>query len=988
MKKIFALLAVASAAILLLGSCAKERYFEQNLSNGTKIAVNLPGEKTFLGDNIGGKRPMYWSNGDSIAVNGMISMPLVIKGGDSLQTAQFEFKEAPAFPYSIAYPASIWTDNATVTLPAVAKYIPLVGYQAVEGATTMKAVTSILHFAVKNGTTDSCRVACLEVSAEGVQLNGAFTVDFENGTITSAETVTAANNYVRMNINDFLGDEAIDVFIPVPAGTYAAKVKVIDAKGHFMEKEISSREFTKGRIHTFPEFAYDPTGTVVDIHITTAAQWNAFATAFNDGEYETANPLVVSIDSDLDFTGVTPVSVGSYVGETYCSAAVLGNNHKISNYTSGEPLIGSINTYGSVVDLTFDETCSFAPDYSTGVKSVFGPFTDYLKGEIRNCVNKGNITINLPASGTTAVDKFCGGIAGRIREGKMIACKNYGTITSADAKITSKALYAGGLVGWLSNADGVIDGCENHGAITHNATANPLVAGGIVAKCTGTVKNCTNDAAFMVTTVRGNDACKFISIGGITGDCTGAAIDSCSNSGAITSESTVKIQNFGGVIGRVLLPSTVGLANTNSGNITANKNGRNYYFGGIIGDIEAEAETGTYTFSGTPATGKIVVNGMEAGTACNLFLGGLIGRTAAAITIQGQDLDSECDILFNASAEAKQTAVSAVGGILGGTLTAGCAPTILDCKVKGTGVWITAGTPTIKFKDAGFGGILGNSGVGATIKNCTVAMPVKFTDDKNCSGSNANILDFGGIAGRIYGGNSEISDCTVGTNGIRNYHYNNNAATATTGNGTGGIIGSFGQQTGNTYTITISNCTNASRLYAYRCAAGGIAGFLDHATVSNCSSTGAISNGNYTGGLVGYASNSSFTGCTFNNSEGIASTSGGSCKNYVGGLAGQTVSSAFTNCKTYFGATPGINAKGNADAGVAPGSLIGYSDAASTITSCKAGGYLQSANYGMPGDASTKSATLDATTVVSYAIGNCAMIPAPTAENVTLWDGK
>jgi len=991
MKRFFAFLAVASAAILL-GSCAKEHFNDEVPSGSTKLVLSMPGAKTYLGELKEGKRPLYWSTGDSIAVNGVVSEPLE-KGDTSV--AEFTFKGILSTPYKIAYPASLWTSETTVTLPKVAKYIPLIGYKSESGSASVNYVTSVMHFKIKKGTADSCKIAYVEVSAEGVQMSGVFNADFEKGTISSSES-PVENNSVRSTVNAFLSDEVTDVFIPVPIGTYAAKVKIVDAKGHYMEQAISSREFTAGKIFSFPELAFNPTGTLIDVNIKTAADWNAFATNFNDGKYSDVTPLVVSIDADLDFTDVTPVSVGSYVGDTYCSATILGNNHIISNFSSEEPLIGCINTYGSLLDLTFDNTCKFAPDYANSVKSVFGPFTDYLKGEIKNCVNKGAITINAPSTGAINANKYCGGIAGRIREGRMVDCKNFGAISSAvgfttqtDSKGKGKyTLTIGGLVGWISNEEGVVNGCENHGAITHNATAEPIVAGGIAGKCGGTIRNCTNDAAFSVTTTRAtNDPCKDIIIGGIAGDANGvsAGIDNCSNSGSITSDSNVKIQYIGGIIGKLTLIKTLGTNNNNSGDITANKNGRIYYFGGLIGSVDT---TLTYTFSGTPATGKIIVNGMEASTASHLYLGGLIGRTSVPITIQGDGtLDSKCDILLNATTAAKTAAFAGIGGVLGGSATD--APTIINCDVTGTtGISVAANTTyAITFTPGGIGGIIGQSSAGAIIRNCNVGIPIKFTAaSKKISAASPQKIEVGGIAGCLSGGDSEISECSVANNGISNNHYNNNALTDTTGNTTGGIIGSFGHVKNNTYKITISQCSNADDVYAYRCCAGCIAGYLDGATVTDCSSNGALKNGNFAGGIVGYASNSSFTSCTFNNADGIVSTNAGSCKNYAGGLAGQTVKSSFTNCSTYFGTTNGVKAAGAIDAGNAPGSLIGYSDASTTITTCKAGGKLQSTNYGMPGAASTKSATLDATTVVSYAVGNLGF--TPTSANVTLWDGK
>ena len=60
--------------------------------------------KTQLGEKVEGLYPLYWSEGDAIAINGVASAPLsnVAAGSDA---ATFNFAQPVAAPYCVVYPA-------------------------------------------------------------------------------------------------------------------------------------------------------------------------------------------------------------------------------------------------------------------------------------------------------------------------------------------------------------------------------------------------------------------------------------------------------------------------------------------------------------------------------------------------------------------------------------------------------------------------------------------------------------------------------------------------------------------------------------------------------------------------------------------------------------------------------------------------------------------------------------------------------------------
>ena len=71
------------------------------------------------------------------------------------------------------------------------------------------------------------------------------------------------------------------------------------------------------------------------ISITTVDELLQFAKAVDNGEYDDKTDAVVSLDADLDLTGVAWKPIGSFDGDGnplhYFSGKFYGNGHTISN---------------------------------------------------------------------------------------------------------------------------------------------------------------------------------------------------------------------------------------------------------------------------------------------------------------------------------------------------------------------------------------------------------------------------------------------------------------------------------------------------------------------------------------------------------------------------------------------------------------------------------------------------------------------------------
>jgi hypothetical protein len=263
----------AFAAAALVCACNREIVSDVPAFEGTSLTFSCPGTKTVLGEDSGSGHQLYWANGDMVNVNGSASAAL--SGVSAASTsARFDFPDVVlTAPYNAVYPASIWMDANRVQLPspATSGIIPLCGSSADDNL-TLNPLTSAVRIKIKsNGNHTSHNIRRVEISSDSAQLSGVFDVDFENATLAPTSTASADRSVSVQGFWALPATGAIDLVIPVPAGTYGMTVKILDEQGHFMTKSTSvPRTFTKGTIKAFPEIEFTPTGTQFDITINSA----------------------------------------------------------------------------------------------------------------------------------------------------------------------------------------------------------------------------------------------------------------------------------------------------------------------------------------------------------------------------------------------------------------------------------------------------------------------------------------------------------------------------------------------------------------------------------------------------------------------------------------------------------------------------------------------------------------------------------------------
>lgn len=982
------------AAFCLIGAIACSNELEYQNDSRTVLTLELPGTtKTVFGDAQDGVRPVLWCKGDKISVNGVVSDPLDVEG--NVLKADFVLSGQVSAPYEILYPAGMVKDAATVTLPAGQKYaegdnivsgsMPMAGYSDTEFV-MMKQVCGILGIRLKMGT-EANLIRYIEVTALGGEpVCGDFSVDFQNSALSS-EAKDA--DVIRMEVQKTFPAGSANTFnVILPAGVYSAgfQVKVVDENGQAMVRSIKgNRELEAGKLMLMPELEFVPNSEDKGVEIATPEEWNSFATAYNAGKYPDSQ--IATITADLDFSSVLAdefVTLGLRDGAKqspdgkakYFAGTLNGNGKRILNLKSDVPFIQAIGTGALVKDINIDKTCSFTPWYGGEKQLEFGSLIGYCsEGTVKNCTSAASITVSQCNDVANKVSLYIGGLIGRNRSASISDCTNSGEIVAnatyvADADSTKNNLYIGGFTGYCSNPDGVLEKCTNTGNISVASTALNIFAGGICAKASaGTIKGCINSGAITVSTGRTpGDPCKFIYLGGLfsvvdaSGDEQYLKVIECSNSGDITSNSNVKQLIAGGIAAQLRTNKAEFTNNTtNTGNITTTAALRNLFCGGLFGCISA---TQTLNLSGEPFTGTINIGTTESNNSAQLYCGGLIGQTTKNITIGG-DVTCKSNITYDISTAANIAAESFFGGIIG--CAYGAPITISGMKASGV---ITIQSPSKKamqHKLSGFGGIIGGATKGAKISDCSSSVYVKMTDQT--SRTNGCAVHLGGIAGRLYGGNVEIKHCT-NSGRQQNNHYNNNIwSNNYSGNVTGGIVGSIGYSADNTeYSAIIDDCHNTGSVYAYRGAAGGIAGYLSNAKITNCSSTEDITRSAPGGGIAGVVSNCKISSCYVKSN--ITSADGGSACADAGGIIGEAVSSSVDGCR-YYGTI--IENSQTITGKRVFGGIIGKADDASSAgvtTTCGFGG------------------TVNGTTITETNLSTCAIgSTTGTRGNFYLWDG-
>ena len=598
LTKIFMAVAVAMFAFSCVTDTTEDLGIEVGKGGGnTQITLSLEESRTQLGEKADGLYPVYWSEGDAIAVNGAISAPLAAEAAGQ-PSATFQISGDVAYPYCVVYPApeavaiedetteeeptpeptpepSLPENTYPVTFANVQPYTvgtfapksaPMYAYtvEAAEGEEQlpiqMQHLSGALRLAVKGDIT----LASMTVAAEG-KIAGTFLIDCKTGKLTAHEeavnniTVTLPEGGLKLN-----ADVATPIYVAVPAGEHGIYTITLVSDAlvdNTMVVRFNSdfHPVVPGVVKEFGEVTFTPnatSGEEGELVIVNAAQMKRLAQLSEVGQLSNVTKVTVGaiIDmSDVAWTGINILP--SHI--TFDGGADKG--YEIKGLKA--PLFNS--TAATIQNLKLTDVAIVETE-----QPIVGAIARSFYGTMTNCEASGTLTVNNTTFTTTA------------------SMSSYTVIN------------IGGLVGQAGNA--TFENCENRVAVTVKAVCGeevtPYIAvGGVVGGAHSGVSLTEIKNHGSVTIDTGEKSLR-VRVGGILGNMIKYSEDyktapdvkvitKCENHGVISTtniKSGITVSNFAGITGN-LLQGVSFSDNHNHAAITCNDDGGSRYIGGIIG---------------------------------------------------------------------------------------------------------------------------------------------------------------------------------------------------------------------------------------------------------------------------------------------------------------------------------------------------------------------------------------------------------------------
>ena len=776
----------------------------------TQVSLSLDGTKVHIGDKVGQEYPLYWSEGDKIAVNGVTSTPLAAEAHGQT-SATFTIDGTVEYPYNIVYPAPAEGAVATegmqvVTFLASQPYVansfaegstPLYAQVANEGeAICLNHLAGVLRFAPKGeGTT----LTSLVIKAESGKLAGDFDINCADGTLTAQADAT---DTVTVSFGEglALGAEATPIYVALPAGEYGTLTITLHTATDSMTSSINtaSAPIKAGIVREFKEFTYSANNITSEIfEIYDEASLRQFANiAPSFAPYKSAKLM-----ENIDLTGKEWVTI-----EGFGAYEFDGNGKKIIGLSA--PLFGTTNAHIKDLHLeNLDLNITDARHIVGGIACVLRS-TAEATAKLEGCSVSGKVTFATTYAASTGKDEemAVSPMVAQAFGAQITNCQNNASITVTTASATTKNntyMCVAGIVGLMNKVDGapaepLLTNCVNNESATilweevtvSSAKHSPYLAG-VVGRyfCANGLSNCTNYADITAKT-----DINVANIGGVCGYLYANETSKLYNYGDVTLDAKTAYSYWGGVIGSCYTGTMSVTECENHGKVEFGANAscthRNY-IGGIIGTSQSSGAT----YSNLKNFGTIASYGSNNG--CRFFTGGIIGYCwkvgELSNSVNGVEGDATKGKII-------------IKGTVGTTIADGAA-VYYPC----------------------IGGVVGNfypNGGAYLLKGCTNYGPISF----GFTTSGNQNYNLGGVAGYAQGAASE--DChnygAIDCSELNNVGHKQLLI--------GGVIG---------YSTKASNeCSNSGAITLGteadgRIQLGGVLGYQTSVT-TNCSNSGAI----------------------------------------------------------------------------------------------------------------------------------------------------
>ena len=197
------------------------------------------------------------------------------------------------------------------------------------------------------------------------------------------------------------------------------------------------------------------------ISITTVDELLQFAKAVDNGKYDDKTDAVVSLDADLDLTGVAWTPIGSVFAADgtllhYFSGKFYGNGHTISNL-------------------------DFSENYGKTEYPSFGFFSEIYGAEISGLTIQGKLDVS------NSAPVFFGTVAGVAADSKISDCVSDVSFTDTDKYINGTVAMCGYAI------NSTIEYCQNKGDFSVMKDTSQFWMGGIAGLAeNSTIQYCAN----------------------------------------------------------------------------------------------------------------------------------------------------------------------------------------------------------------------------------------------------------------------------------------------------------------------------------------------------------------------------------------------------------------------------------------------------------------------------------------------------------------
>ncbi|MBO4935885.1 MAG: endonuclease/exonuclease/phosphatase family protein [Alistipes sp.] len=241
MQKIF----VVCLLSLMVAGCNIDSINNAGAQNdATQLTVALPRTRIAMGDKDGDTYPLYWSEGDKIVANGVLSEEVKIDAEDK-SCATFEIRSGLSYPCTITCPYTSATTAAApkVVFPSEQSYVegsfaehsvPMCGYVARQGdGVALKHLAGVLKFSVKGDGVVLQKIVV--TSTSGAKLAGEFAVDCQTASILATERTQNTITYILPTNFVLSATEASEFYISIPAVEVGnCTVELVESSGSKM----------------------------------------------------------------------------------------------------------------------------------------------------------------------------------------------------------------------------------------------------------------------------------------------------------------------------------------------------------------------------------------------------------------------------------------------------------------------------------------------------------------------------------------------------------------------------------------------------------------------------------------------------------------------------------------------------------------------------------------------------------------------------------